>query len=375
MINRDKLFVYISSGLLFVMLLLTLFFPNFFTKLVLSLIFIPITILTLIFIKKRNVLSVHKKQVLLIISLISILYLGIFYISGAYFGFVNATVRFSFPVVYRFLIPLTIIIVGIELLRNVYLAQKGVVHKIIFFITCIMLDIAIYSNVKIINTFNGWMDIFGNVVIGSIAFNLLFNYLTKRYGYYPNIIFRLLVTLYPYIIPVVPNAPDILVVFCKMLVPFLIYLFINAMYGRRDKVVSYKKNRLSAIITVVMLIVVTSSVMIVSNRFGIGMLVIGSESMSGVINKGDVIFYKTENDYFDIELQDIIVFKNGETRIVHRVIDKYIVNGESRYITKGDANESQDTGYVTQSQIVGIVTDIKLSGVGWLTIMLRDAFK
>ena len=261
------------------------------------------------------------------------------------------------------------------MLRSVFLAQQGIFHKILFFICCIMLDIAIYSNVNLIYTFDGWLDIFGNVMIGSITSNLLFNYLSKRYGYYPNIIFRLFITLYSYIIPVVPNIPDIISVFIKMCVPFVIYLIINSTYGKKDKVVSRKKNTASSIITVCIIGILLGIVMIISNTFNVGMLVIGSNSMAGEINKGDIIFYTTKDAETDIHIQDIIVFKKNETRIVHRVIDIYIINGEYRYITKGDANDPQDSGYITQDQIVGVVSGFKLRGLGWPTIWLRDIFK
>lgn len=373
--KKDKIIVNISSITIFVVLLLTLFFPKIFTKLVISLIFIPLTVAIFVLIKKRDILSIYKKQLTLIMLLISTLYLVVYYLLGIYFGFTKSIIAFSIPVLFKFIIPLTIIIFGIEILRSVFLAQQGLFHKIIFFICCIMLDIAIYSNVNLIYTFDGWLDIFGNIMIGSISSNILFNYLSKRYGYYPNIIFRLFVTLYCYIIPIIPNVPDIILVFFKMCVPFIIYLIINSTYGKKDKVVSRKANTASSAIVICIIGILLGIVMIISNTFNIGMLVIGSNSMAGEINKGDIIFYTTKDDEYDIEIQDIIVFKKNEAKIVHRVIDIYIINGEYRYITKGDANDPQDSGYVTKDQIVGVVSDFKLRGLGWPTIWLRDIFK
>lgn len=373
--KKDKIIVNISSITIFVVLLLTLFFPKIFTKLVISLIFIPLTVAIFVLIKKRDILSIYKKQLILIMLLISTLYLVVYYLLGIYFGFTKSIIAFSIPVLFKFIIPLTIIIFGIEILRSVFLAQQGLFHKIIFFICCIMLDIAIYSNVNLIYTFDGWLDIFGNIMIGSISSNLLFNYLSKRYGYYPNIIFRLFVTLYCYIIPIIPNVPDIILVFFKMCVPFIIYLIINSTYGKKDKVVSRKVNTASSAIVICIIGILLGIVMIISNTFNVGMLVIGSNSMAGEINKGDIIFYTTKDDEYDIEIQDIIVFKKNEAKIVHRVIDIYIINGEYRYITKGDANDPQDSGYVTKDQIVGVVSDFKLRGLGWPTIWLRDIFK
>ena len=49
------------------------------------------------------------------------------------------------------------------------------------------------------------------------------------------------------------------------------------------------------------------------------------------------------------------------------------INGETRYYTKGDANEGMDDGYIVQSQIVGI-TNFKIAYLGYPTIWIRDIF-
>jgi hypothetical protein len=50
-----------------------------------------------------------------------------------------------------------------------------------------------------------------------------------------------------------------------------------------------------------------------------------------------------------------------------------VIDGEIRYYTKGDANESMDAGYVTKSQIVG-VTHFRILYIGYPTLWLRDIF-
>jgi signal peptidase len=60
--------------------------------------------------------------------------------------------------------------------------------------------------------------------------------------------------------------------------------------------------------------------------------------------------------------------------IVHRVVDIKIINGITRYYTKGDANEDADAGFITDSEIVGLA-DKKIPFIGYPTIWMRSLFK
>ena len=67
----------------------------------------------------------------------------------------------------------------------------------------------------------------------------------------------------------------------------------------------------------------------------------------------------------------VIVFLDNQTKIVHRVVRIERIGNEVRYITKGDANESEDFGYITDQDIVGL-TDIKVAYIGYPTLWLRS---
>ena len=117
----------------------------------------------------------------------------------------------------------------------------------------------------------------------------------------------------------------------------------------------------------------TFVIMLVSNQFYLGSLVIATDSMTGELNKGDVIIFERYEEQQIIEGQ-VIVFESKDSLIVHRVVDIKIINGNTRYFTKGDANEDWDSGYRTQADILG-TTDIKLSYAGYPTLWLRELLK
>jgi signal peptidase len=95
--------------------------------------------------------------------------------------------------------------------------------------------------------------------------------------------------------------------------------------------------------------------------------------MTGELNKGDIAIYERYDDQV-IEEGQVIVFRDGNKHVIHRVVDKSNINGEFRYYTKGDANEHLDAGYITDSDIKGVVV-LNLPYFGYPTLWLRDLFK
>ena len=64
----------------------------------------------------------------------------------------------------------------------------------------------------------------------ALCTNLLYNYIAVRYGALPNIVYRLVVSLYPYIFKNLSAIPDSLVAFAKLLIPLVIYWFLRLLY-------------------------------------------------------------------------------------------------------------------------------------------------
>lgn len=89
------------------------------------------------------------------------------------------------------------------------------------------------------------------------------------------------------------------------------------------------------------------------NFFGYTAFKVVSGSMADTINIGDIVIVKIENDKNNINTNDIIVFKQDEYVITHRVIN---IDGD-RILTKGDANNTEDKT-IERDQIIGKVTKV-----------------
>ena len=88
-------------------------------------------------------------------------------------------------------------------------------------------------------------------------------------------------------------------------------------------------------------------------------------SMSKAIEAGDMIVVKKEND---IEINDIITFKQGNDFVTHRVVEIY----NDTLVTRGDANNTKDDP-ITKSQVVGKVVKV-LPGFGIIRKILFNPF-
>ena len=184
--------------------------------------------------------------------------------------------------------------------------------------------------------------------------------------------YRLITVLYVYLIPIIPNVYIYFRAFLRMIYPYILYLILEHTYSKTDFVVSYHDRRQNLIGITTLLIVMTSITMLISCRFKYGILVIGSESMTGSINKGDAIVFETYDNQ-QIKEGQVIIFEKNDLNLVHRVIDIKNVNGELRYYTKGDANKEMDAGYITNDDILGI-SKFRIMYIGHPTIWVRELF-
>ncbi len=87
-----------------------------------------------------------------------------------------------------------------------------------------------------------------------------------------------------------------------------------------------------------------------ANILGYAFFEVATGSMSGTIEIGDVVIVRVTKD---VEENDIIVFKEEDNYITHRLIKKQ----DNKIITKGDANNSQDKP-IEETQIFGKVEKI-----------------
>ena len=374
----DKKITRISATSILAVLLVILFVPlGESVRIVTAAFLLPVAVIIPNLIKKRSILSINKNQVLLIMTVFALVCVMIYYLTGFAFGFYKNPYALSVKNLFTFILPIAAIIICTEIVRSVFVAQGDKLSTWICYLFCTITDMLIVSNIPAISSFNRFMDLVAGAMLPALIANLLYNYLSKRYGAYPNVSYRLITTLYAYIFTVSSGIKDSLVSFFKLIIPIAIYLFIDSLYEKKKKYALENKSRFwlitSRTLTVLVLTIMIGLVMLVSNQFKYGSLVVATESMTGEINKGDVVIFESYDGQV-VEEGQVIVFERNRSMIVHRVVDIEIINGVARYYTKGDANEDKDYGYITSADIVGLA-DFKIPLVGYPTLWVRSLFK
>jgi signal peptidase I len=327
-------------------------------------------VLALLLIKKRSAPSINKRSVLLVSAVVAVLYVVLMQFSGAMFGFYQNPYFVNANILLERIIPIAAIIIEVEMIRNVLLAQKNNAVSVIAFICCVLSEVLAYSSIAGITNFNQFMDLVGMTLFPAISANVYYHYVAKGYGALPNIVFRLITTLYVYFIPTQTGMTDALKACVKLILPLITLVLISAMFRKEKKNAVRRGGKLSTAATVFAIAALTAIAMLVSCQFRFGALVIATESMTGEINKGDVIIYE-RYDGQSIKEGQVIVFTENGNRIVHRVVKIQNSGDGTRYYTKGDFNKDMDPGYRTEADIVGL-TDIKVAYVGYPTLWLRE---
>ena len=124
-----------------------------------------------------------------------------------------------------------------------------------------------------------------------------------------------------------------------------------------NKIVGIVLNILLIIVTLIILVGIYYLVQIkvfnndYANIFGYTFFEVATGSMADTIEIGDVVIVELTKD---VRKNDIIVYKEEENFITHRLID---INENGEFITKGDANNTEDKP-VNETQVLGKVTYI-----------------
>lgn len=107
------------------------------------------------------------------------------------------------------------------------------------------------------------------------------------------------------------------------------------------------------------------------------MYVILTQSMSPKIKAGDMIItFKTKDDVYAIG--DVVTYISDGTytqgiTVTHRIVKITLRDGETAYVTKGDANNTEDSPAVLTKNIMGKVI-LKIPKIGYIQQFLATKF-
>lgn len=380
--KKDKIKLYLFEILLLSFLIFTLFASNIITDFKLMIITIVFAAVCLFLLKGKRKKSVFDFQANILISILAFIFVGLYYLLGFYYGFEKTKYLLNFSNIVNIVLPIFAIIISDEIIRRTLIAQDGKItikskkfdiSTVLIYIINILLDLALYLRWYDLSYIDDFLMALGFLLFSSLSSNLFYNYYSRRFGSKGIIIFRLVTTLYAYLLPVVPGVYIFLRSFLKMLFPLLLYLIYENIYGKKMVSVAKRSRRVSIVSTTIVITIITLIIMLISCEFKYGIIVIGSTSMTGTINKGDAVIFE-RYDGGDIKKGQIIIFDSGGYKTVHRVVEIRKANNQIRYITKGDNNINEDLEFKTKKDILGVVK-LRIKYLGKPSLWFRSLFK
>lgn len=369
--KKDKIIEYTLVLLIIIATFFNLFLLNAeIQKIVLTVFILLYTIVVTKILKFHKIDNKNKSKIIILTIGLSTIYILFLYVIGIYAGFYK-NIKASNTII-KNIFPYTIFIICSEIIRQVFVHKENKKITIGITIALVIAEVSMCTNLSKIWNLSEILLLIGYITIPSISVNLMCNYIVKKYGLIPNILYRMITTLYAYILWILPDIYVFFESIYKIIFPYIIYLIIDEFFENKKFKKVAKREKISIISLCISMIIVVSIVMLVSCKFKYGILVVGSSSMAGTIDKGDAIVYKRfENE--QLEKGQVIVFMKDDIKTIHAIESVEIKNNEMIYLTKGTNNEQQDEGYRTNKDIIGTVK-FKIIDIGWPTIWLNEIF-
>lgn len=317
----------------------------------------------------------YSKDVTLKIIIILMAFFLLYYSSGILIGFAQNNNYLTVKSIINIILPILIYIPLKEFLRY-HILTKSSESKILIATTCILfilIDNTIPLSLHTITFSKETFLLIALTFLPSITENILCTYLSLHLGYKPGIIYLIIMNLYKYILPIIPNPNEYLYSLIFLILPLIVLIKIKN-YFKQDRTneqsySNYKENKRELLSFIPLIILIIVLVCTVSNYFRFYAIAIASGSMTPHISKGDVVI--VDKKFKNLEIGDVLAYKYEGKIIVHRVYK--IINNNNEYFiyTKGDANKDFDNYKITEDMFIGVVK-IKIPLIGYPTVLLNE---
>ncbi len=319
----------------------------------------------------------YNKDIILTILMCILFYYVLIYVLGFFTGFSRNVFNLKLYSIIDNILPAILLIISTELLRNTI--NSKIKDKIwilvysVFVFTLIDTTFIIYS--MDYTKISSLLILLGLYVLPSLSKNFLLTYLSYKVGYKSTIIYRLLMEIPLYILPIIPNFGDYVNSVVYIIVPVFIFNIIRRMFDKNNtsEIKLSRPKHTGLIIKVTSILLIGLLVCLNTGFFKYQFIVIATGSMTPNINKGDVVLLKklSEGEIRNLKEGEILVFKQDGKLVVHRISRIYKSGEEMFFKTKGDHNNDEDNYLIEVNQVLGTVNH-KIRYLGYPTVMLYE---
>ena len=213
-------------------------------------------------------------------------------------------------------------------------------------------------------------------LIPTILESALCTYLVYIGGVRFSIIYRLFVTVPPFIVPIIPNLDWFGTAIVGVLLPLAVYVYINYVHvNKAERLSKRERRKYNPIVYVPVFVLIAMLAGFVMGLFKYQPIAVLSGSMSPTFNRGDAVVINKLNttEKYELKEGDIIQFVSGTKYVVHRIVeitnDEY---GNKLFVTKGDHNNTIDANKVAIEDVIGKVSFV-VPYIGYPSVWLSGA--
>ena len=359
-------------------LLVFSFFSCFYTYYNIKLYLLELVILSIvimIILRSKARTERFEIELLLIILITTIFYYVITYFLGFFTGFYYTTYSRSLFGIIQNIFYAAILIYFLEKMREKIIKSAKEYKSLIILSVGIftLLELPSIVTFRSLTSNKDVLEVFISIIIPIFSKNIFLTYSTLKTNHKISIIYQLIMTIPTYILPFFPNFGDYFSMIINSFFPILMLILgINIMTTKKEKEKNSRnmvKNKiLQSVVLTFLIVIILTMTYLTSGMFRFSSLAIGSGSMTGTINKGDIVIIDKEK--FNPKKGDIIAFQEDGKIIIHRVV-RVIDKKEGMYKTKGDFNKNEDSWVVKKENIVGKVRK-RIVFLGWPTVKLSE---
>lgn len=300
-------------------------------------------------------------------------------VAGLIFGFGNSPYTHQFPAILGNLLYVITYVGGLEFARSYLIHRFGKKRPMLalvgttLFFTLLVIPLIVFTRLNNADT------IFvstGKIILPRLAENILATYLVMAGGPLTSIIYRLIVALFEWGMPILPKLSWLATAFVGTVIPAIMLIVINQVLNKPEPTQEQEKEtekekRDKKRTSVAWLIVAIIGMLLIwfnLGLFGVQPFLVSGVSMRPTLYAGDIVIIKTIEPE-EVAVGDVILYKLTNGMVLHRVIEIQEENGQIQFITQGDGLSVIDDP-VSETQLKGMMV-ASIPKIGWISIGIR----
>jgi len=329
---------------------------------------------------ESNIRMRNKVDIIQSVIIVIILYCMIYFSLGLVFGYERSPFLHTFTVILKNIWAFVVIIFFQEYARfqMIRLSPKSIGYYGIITLLFIVVDIEFWSfSTHLVDNVE-FFKYMSQTIIPLIVSNCLFTYLAITSGYISSTIYRGVLALMVYLLPIYPSINWLVASMMKIILVIIVALYVNYADMKSSRAITkrqLKKESLVSYIPYVVLLVVV--VCFVGGLFKYQPIAVLSDSMVPEFARGDAVIVEKigKEDLKKLKKGTILYFSKDGKLIIHRIVSiKEESNGKIEVTTKGDNNNSNDNWVVTNDEIIG-VGKFMIPYVGYPSVIVNELLK